>query len=1125
MGQGASAGGLRVFQPQHTRQQGRRLHHLSRPDRPDAAGLSGQHPAHAVVRRLPQESRAEPPVNGQGICDGLETGSRSGGIGREIHEGTKDSDSRRADQLLDLSSLADRMSAQRLEEFSGDPSFQELLHREFPRQAPSEWDDSVDRRDFLKLMAASLALAGLSGCERLPEQHIVPYVKQPDGLVLGKPQFYATAMPFLADAIGLLVESHEGRPTKIEGNPDHPGSLGATNVYAQASILNLYDPDRAQTATRAGEIRTWSQFVEAAQGVAATLKATRGEGLRILSGIITSPTLTAQIETLLSLYPLAKWHHWEPAVGDGAREGAKLAFGAYVNTVYRPGKADVILSLDSDFLASGPGHIRYAREFYERRKLNGPGDTMNRLYIVEPTPSVTGASADHRLPLRASEVEPFARAVAEKLGLGGSAKVPPAAEKWLAVVARDLEKHKGASLVVAGEQQPAEVHALAHAINAELGNVGATLYYTDPVEAHSVNHLESLRELCADIDANKVDTLLILGGNPVYTAPHDFDFVSKLKFDQQRKRKKIQTVIHVSSHFDETSEYCDWHVAESHYLESWGDARAFDGTVSVVQPLIAPLYRTHSAREAVGAFTDKPGLSDYDALRERLKATSPSGDFEKFWRKTLNDGVVAGSALPPSKPALKFSLASLPAPKALSEDLLEFIFRADPCVHDGRFANNGWLQELPKPVTKLTWDNTALVSPRTAEKLGLTQRVALRGGEHGQILSNVVDIALSGSKVTAAAWILPGQADGVVVLPLGYGRKRAGYTGTNKGFNAYAVRHSDALWAAAAPASAIQKTGDNYPLACTQYHFNMEGRQILAAGTLEEYRKNPAFAHDDEEFQKKELSLYNGEAEFPYNRDKWAMAIDLNKCNGCNACVVACQSENNIPVVGKDQVMRGREMHWIRIDRYYEKAKSATNDAAAYDESLDNPPTFFQPVPCQQCENAPCEQVCPVGATAHSAEGLNDMTYNRCIGTRYCSNNCPYKVRRFNFLRFQDWETPQLKLMRNPEVTVRSRGVMEKCTYCVQRINNARIEAEKQNRPIRDGEIVTACQASCPSEAIIFGNANDPNTRVAKLKAQQRNYNVLGELNTRPRTTYLAAVRNPNPELLTAWRSPAKESA
>jgi molybdopterin-containing oxidoreductase family iron-sulfur binding subunit len=438
-------------------------------------------------------------------------------------------------------------------------------------------------------------------------------------------------------------------------------------------------------------------------------------------------------------------------------------------------------------------------------------------------------------------------------------------------------------------------------------------------------------------------------------------------------------------------------------------------------------------------------------------------------------------------------------------------------VYDGRFANNGWLQELPKPVTKLTWDNAALVSPKTAENLKVAHNVAWRGGEHGKVYSNVIDIALSNSKVTAAAWIVPGQADDTVVLPLGYGRKRAGYTGTNKGFNAYAVRTSGALWAAFAPSSAIRKTGEEYPLACTQYHFNMEGRQILATGTLEEYRKNPNFANEHAELPPKELSLYNGEAEFPYNRDKWAMAIDLNKCNGCNACVVACQSENNIPVVGKEQVMRGREMHWIRIDRYYQKSvKSPTNDPSSYDESLFNPPTFFQPVPCQQCENAPCEQVCPVGATVHSAEGLNDMVYNRCVGTRYCSNNCPYKVRRFNFLRFQDWETPQLKLLRNPEVTVRSRGVMEKCTYCVQRINDARIDSEKLNAPIHDGAIVTACEQACPTEAIVFGNANDKDSRVAKLKAQQRNYTLLGELNTRPRTTYLAAVRNPNPELESA---------
>ena len=1036
----------------------------------------------------------------------------------KLHEGPMDLAAVRAK----LQSKTGKQYWRTLEELAGDPQFEELLHREFPRQAPSEWDDSVDRRDFLKLMAASLAFAGLSGCGRTPEQILVPYVKQPDGMTLGKPQFYATAMPFGADAIGLLVESHEGRPTKIEGNPDHPSSLGATNVFAQASVLNLYDPDRAQTVTKFGEIQTWSLFVESAQAIAAAMKGSNGAGFRILTGIITSPTLAAQIQSLLTLFPKAKWHQWEPAVGDGAREGAKLAFGSYVNTIYRPEKADVILSLDSDFLGSGPGHIRYAREFSRRRNLDQffegdrSGPEMNRLYVVEPTPSVTGATADHRLPLRASDVEGFARALAAELGLGGSAVPPAGAEKWLDAVAKDLQNNKGKSLVVAGEQQAAEVHALAHAINAALSNVGTTLYYTGPVEAYPVNHLESLRELCSDIYDGKVETLLILGVNPVYTAPHDFDFASKIKFDEKKNQKPVKNTIYVGSHFDETAELCDWHVAESHYLETWGDARAFDGTLSVIQPLIAPLYHTHSAREVLGAFGDKPGVSDYDNLRARLGADELTIRVEQNWRKWLNDGLLQGSASQPINVTLKFNPASLPQPKSVPTGQLEFIFRPDPCVYDGRFANNGWLQELPKPVTKLTWDNAALVSPKTAERLQLAHNVAWRGGEHGKVYSNVIDIALSSSKVAAAAWVVPGQADGVVVLPLGYGRKRAGYTGTNKGFNAYAVRTSDALWTASAPGSAIKKTGQDYPLACTQYHFNMEGRQILATGTLAEYHKNPNFANELVPMPPKELTLYKGEAEFPYNRDKWAMAIDLNKCNGCNACVVACQSENNIPVVGKDQVMRGREMHWIRIDRYYEKLKPAIGDASVYDDSLDNPPTFFQPVPCQQCENAPCEQVCPVGATVHSAEGLNDMTYNRCIGTRYCSNNCPYKVRRFNFLRFQDWETPQLKLLRNPEVTVRSRGVMEKCTYCVQRINNARIEAEKANAPIHDGAIVTACEQACPTEAIVFGNANDKNSRVAKLRAHHRNYSLLGELNARPRSTYLAAVRNPNPELESA---------
>ncbi len=1013
---------------------------------------------------------------------------------------------------LDLATVREKLSQKTgkqywrtLEELADNPHFEDLLHREFPRHA-SEWDDAVDRRDFMKLMGASLALAGLAGCGRPDITHIVPYVRQPDGMVLGRPNFYATAMPFGSSAVGVLVESHEGRPTKLEGNPDHPSSLGASSALVQAAILNLYDPDRSQTVQQSAEIRSWSYFLETAKGLAINAKAMSGEGFRILSGAITSPTLVAQIQKLLAAYPQAKWYQWEPAAGDGPREGAKLAFGRNVNTVYEVGKANVIVSLDSDFLSSGPGHIAYAKQFARRRKLDGPTDTMNRLYVLEPTPSVTGSSADHRLPVRSTDVELFARALAGKLGIGSGASVTGEAAKWLDVIARDLQKERGASLVVAGEYQSAAVHALAHAINASLGNVGSTVYYTEPLGSDADN-TGSLGELCAEMAHGKVDLLLMLGGNPVYDAPHDFDFVNKLK--------KVSTSIHLSPYFDETSAWCTWHIAESHFLESWSDARAHDGTVSIIQPLISPLYFTHSAHDLISAFSDKPGQPPYDTVRAYWTEASVhlSSPIDVSWRKWLNDGVIAGTKLPTISPELKFSASNLPASPNVAADSVEFIFRPDPYVYDGRFANNGWLQELPRPITKLVWDNAALISPKLAQRRDFAHKVQSRGGEHGQVRTPLVDIELNGSKVTAAVWTVPGQAEGTVVLPLGYGRTRAGYTGTDKGFNAYAVRTSNALWTAGD--GKMTATGDSYPLACTQYHFNMEGRKILATGTLAEYQKNPGFAHENDETPAKDDSLYK---EFSYPGYAWGMAIDLTKCNGCNACVAACQSENNIPVVGKDQVMRGREMHWIRVDRYYTNSESAmsgkaTGDPSEYNPTLDNPEAFFQPVPCQQCENAPCEQVCPVGATVHSAEGLNDMVYNRCIGTRYCSNNCPYKVRRFNFLRFQDWDTPQFKLMRNPEVTVRSRGVMEKCTYCVQRINNVRIDAEKQNRPIRDGEIVTACESACPSEAIVFGNANDPASKVSKLKAQQRNYSILGELNARPRTTYLAAVRNPNPEL------------
>ncbi len=591
----------------------------------------------------------------------------SGGDSHRSREEDASEELTPSERPLDLAAVRARLHSKSgkqywrtLDELADDPHFEELLHREFPRQA-SEWDDAVDRRDFLKLMAASLAFAGLAGCKSNERENIVPYVKQPDGMVLGKPLFFATVMPFVGDAIGVLVESHEGRPTKIEGNPDHPASLGSTNAFVQASVLNLYDPDRAQTVTYAGELRTWSSFLDSAEADAAALKTTNGAGFRILTGTITSPVLAEQLQALLKQYPQAKWHQWEAAVSDGAREGGKLAFGRYINTVYRPERAEVILSLDSDFLASGPGHIRYMKQFYKRRKLDQDPQVeqlsgeMNRLYVVEPTPSVTGSSADHRLPLRASEVEQFARALAAKLGLGGGGTLPPAAEKWLDAVTRDLQGHRGSSLVVAGEQQSAEVHALAHAINAALSNPGNTLYYTEPVEANPVNHLESLRELCADMDADKVDTLLILGGNPVYDTPHDFDFVSKLR--------KVRNSIQLSPYFDETAQHCRWHIAESHYLEAWGDARAFDGTVSVIQPLIAPLYYTRSMHDVLAAFSDKPGINTYDAVRDRLKAANANGDFEKFWRKTLNDGVVANTAYPAISVASKFNPASLPAAK------------------------------------------------------------------------------------------------------------------------------------------------------------------------------------------------------------------------------------------------------------------------------------------------------------------------------------------------------------------------------------------------------------------------------------------------------------------------------
>ncbi len=1005
---------------------------------------------------------------------------------------------------LDLASVRKRLSSARgkeywrcLEELAETEVFQELLHCEFPRQAPV-WLDGVSRRDFLKLMGASLALAGLGGCgsPAPTDEKIVPYVRQPEETVLGKPMFFATAFTLGGIATGLLVESHEGRPTKIEGNPDHPASLGATDAFAQASILTLYDPDRSQVVTNAGRISTWHAFFTAANTELEGQRLSGGAGLRILTETITSPTLAQQLRLLLAKFPRAKWHPFEPAGRDNVRAGAQLAFGEHVDTQYRLDNSDLILSLDADFLFYGPGSVRYAREFADRRRVRESRTQMNRLYVVESTPSVTGAMADHRLPLRPGEIERSSKAVAKGLGVqvsGDEAALSPAHAKWIGALIRDLQRHRGSSIVLAGDQQPPVVHALAHAMNHALGNVGETVVYTEPVEAAPVDQMASLRELVRDMDAGRVNMLAILGGNPVYTAPADLRFAEHLS--------KLSLSVHLSLYENETSPLCHWHIPETHYLESWSDARAYDGTVTIIQPLIAPLYNGRSAHELLAALMGQPGRSSYDIVRDYWKQQNRSKDFELFWRTALHGGLIAGTALPPKSVTLKpvSSYGSLESEtrnsKLETRNSLEILFRPDPTIFDGRFANNGWLQELPKPLTKLTWDNAVLISPSTAERLGFSYRVGTTGGEHGRVFVDLIELRYQGRTVRAPVWITPGHADDCVTVHLGYGRTRAGRVGTNTGFNAYALRTSDSPWRGSG--LEIRKTGEQYPLACTQFHHLMEGRHLLRVGTLDEYRKTPNFVQELEEEPSPLPSLYPS---FKYEGYAWGMAIDINSCIGCNACVIACEAENNGPVVGKGEVMRGREMHWLRIDRYYRG-------------NLDNPEMYHQPLPCMQCENAPCELVCPVGATNHSTEGLNDMTYNRCVGTRYCSNNCPYKVRRFNFLQYGDFETPSFKLLHNPNVTVRSRGVMEKCTYCVQRINAAKIEAEKEDRKVRDGEIVTACQQACPTQAIVFGDINDPNSRVSKLKAGSLNYRLLTELNTRPRTSYQAKLRNPNPEI------------
>ena len=973
-----------------------------------------------------------------------------------------------------------------LDQLADTPEFRQMLEREFPEGA-SEMKNPVSRRNFLAMMGASLALAGLTACRR-PVEKIVPYVKAPEQTIPGVPKYYATTMPLGTSAYGVVVENHDGRPTKIEGNEKHPASLGKSNSFMQAAILALYDPDRAQRPSQNGVETDWAAFVSMWKSLYAEYKKNDGAGLAVLSDAFAAPSKTRLMQEFKQTFPAATWVTYAPVTMENVYKGIEAVTGSAWHPLYRFERAKVILALDHDFLLSENENIVHARGFADGRRVTNQKDEMNRLYAVESTYTLTGGMADHRLRLANNRIPAFTVMLANALKTQGVslaidlpvAENDPAIDTaWVSAVARDLLRQRGAGLVTAGAHQPTAVHALVFAINTALGNVGKTVGYRDLTDINEGSVI-ALADLTGQMEAGKIETLIILGGNPVYNAPADLAFDVALG--------KVKNTIHLSAETNETAIQVAWHLPESHFLEAWGDARAVDGTLSLIQPMIAPLFETQSSLEVLHLLTYGEEKKGYDITRDTWKKIITGADFEKNWRRILHDGVLAGSALKEITPALKNrtltasqknELAAQPLP---DKDNLEITFRVSPAVYDGRFANNGWLQELPNTITKLSWDNAALVSHKTAQALGVKNE-------------DVVTLNLDGRTLDMAVWILPGQAEFSVDVMLGYGRTAAGRIGNAVGFNAYQLRTTDRYHQSLG--LTINKTGRTHEMANTQDHNSMEGRPLVREATLEEYRKDPKFA--DEMVEHPPLvSLWD---EHSYTEgNQWGMTIDLNSCTGCNACAIACQSENNVPVIGREQVRNGREMHWIRLDRYFAG-------------DIDDPEMVHQPVACQHCEMAPCEQVCPVAATVHDKEGLNLMTYNRCVGTRYCSNNCPYKVRRFNFFNYTNTLPDLLKMVQNPDVTVRSRGVMEKCTYCVQRISAAKISAKNQGKPLVDGDVTTACEQACPTNAIVFGNIIDPESAVSKAKQSNRRYEMLAELNIKPRTSYLAKLRNPNPEL------------
>jgi molybdopterin-containing oxidoreductase family iron-sulfur binding subunit len=933
------------------------------------------------------------------------------------------------------------------------------------------------RRTLLRLLSSGLAFAGAEACTRAPREKIVPYVDQPPEVTPGVAARYATSTALDGYSVGLIVRSNEGRPTKVEGNPLHPASLGATGLREQALVLALYDPCRARRIQSGGQPATWSRFVEEV-----TRARSSGQELHLLLPPTSSPLVVSTLGRVARRVPGARVHFFAPLSRRSSWEGARAAFGRVLEPRHDLRRADVVVALDADFLGQGPAMLADARHFAQRRRPAGPRGTMNRLYVVEAPLTVTGMNADHRLPVRAREVHSVAATLAAEVLAGaplapgapaGGAWRPPSSPRftaWARTVAADLRAHVGASLVLAGDGQPPAVHALAHAMNAALGNVGRTVVYqASPVlEAGEPSHDPA--ELARALDGGRVGALLVLGGNPVYDAPADLEL--------ERRLRSLSFTAYLGLYDNETAAACQWTVPAAHDLESWGDGRAFDGTVSLQQPLIAPLYDGRTVAEVLSAIADASPATAHELLLQSWRERMPEGQRDDLWNASLESGVVDSTAFEPVEVGVDWrAIARLPPPPAESE-ALEINFRPDARVYDGRFSNSGWLLELPDPVTKLTWGNAALLGPGTAARLGVKTQ-------------DLVDLQVRGRTVRAPVLVQTGHAEEAVTLPLGYGRRGAECLAEGVGVNAYPLR------TAQAPTfddATVRVAGGSAVLAFTQTSLSTHGRPVALTRTLAEYASDPGFAADQ---NRRTLTLY---ALVPSAPVQWGMTVDLSTCTGCSACVLACQAENNVPVVGKDGVLKSREMHWLRIDRYFEGDPRA-------------PRAVVQPMMCQHCERAPCEYVCPVGATVHSADGLNEMVYNRCVGTRFCSNNCPYKVRRFNFFNYNLDKTPTEQMAMNPGVTVRARGVMEKCTYCVQRIRAAEITARREQRPIRDGEVTTACEQACASGAIVFGDIANPGSRVSAARRDPRLFAVLHELGTEPRTRYLARITNPNPAL------------